>query len=291
MTTIERIIESVDSLPPWPATVQRLLAVIDDPRSDAEDIVEAVRHDPAITGQILRVCNSSATGLSRKVGSLQQGVAYLGTSRIAEMAVASQSRAVLSRCQNGYGLDAGELWRHSIGVAFGSSAVAERLGMTDRHLLFTAGLLHDIGKVVLNEHVAEAYTEILGLVTRENLSFVEAEQRILGFSHDRIGALVADKWQLPPCILSCIRHHHDPEALDIPDPNVDAVYIANVVCLLLGIGLGADGLSCRADRAVMERHRLVERDLELIGLQVLSGLESVEHLLIEPAEPRAGTRS
>ena len=90
--------------------------------------------------------------------------------------------------------------------------------------------------------------------------------------------MIAEKWQLPETIVRCIRFHHDAGSLDPPDTLVDTVYLANCVCLLLGIGLGEDGLYYRADQAVMDRHNLRETDLEAIGAQVMTDLQRVEQI-------------
>ena len=110
------------------------------------------------------------------------------------------------------------------------------------------------------------------------MSFVEAEHQVLGFSHEEIGGMIAEKWKLPPVIVRCIRFHHVPSAVDPPDALVDTVYLANCVCLMLGIGLGEDGLCYRADPTVLDRRGLCENDLKSIGAQMVIDLQRVEKL-------------
>ena len=225
---------------------------------------------------MLRLCNSAYFGLSRKVASLNDAMLCLGTVKVLQLVMSVHTTGLLSKEQIGYGLDPGMLWKHSVAVALTCSNVAQRLKMTNAGLLFTAGLLHDIGKVVLNEYVAEEFSEIVRLVAEQDLSFLEAEHQILGFSHEEIGGKIAESWQLPEAITKCIRYHHDPDKPDPPDILVDTVYLANSLCLILGIGLGADGLAYRADETVMERYQLQEADLELIGVQMTTELKRVE---------------
>ena len=110
---------------------------------------------------------------------------------------------------------------------------------------------------------------------------LEAERQVLGFSHEEIGEQAAEMWKLPEPIIRCIRYHHNPSTLEPADPLVDVVYLADCLCLLLGVGLGADELHYRADTVVMERHSLTESDLEVIGAGMLSELKRVEQLFAD----------
>ena len=281
MTEAKNIVEQVDSLPPLPSTSVRLLGVINDPGATINDIVETIKFDQALTGDVLRLCNSAYFGLSRQITSLNEAMVCLGTTKILQLVMSVHATSTLAKAQKGYDLGAGVLWKHSVAVAQASALVAKRIRLSNVNLAFTAGLLHDIGKVILSRYVAEEFSTILHLVCDEKQSFVEAERAVLGFDHTEIGAMVAEKWKLPDNIVRCIRYHHEPGALDTPDSNVDAVYLANCVCLMLGIGIGADGLCYRADESVVTRHNLSESDLESIGVSVLVDLDQMRDMFDE----------
>ena len=283
MIKIEEILDRVQELPPLPGTAVRLMNVVNDPRSTVDDIVEVIKFDQAVTTQVLRICNSAFFGLSRKVTSLSDAMVFLGTVKVLQLVMSIHTNTLLSKEQPGYGLPPGVLGKHSVAVALASAAFAERTQLPNVSLAFTAGLLHDIGKVVLNRYVAAEFGEIIRRVTQDHLTFSEAEQQVLGFSHERIGELVAERWQLPEPIVGCIRHHHEPSALDPPDALVDVVYLANSVCLLLGIGIGEDGLAYRADQSVMDRRNLRESDLETVGVDIMSDLKKVEAVFTQKA--------
>lgn len=285
MNAAKDIIQRVGALPPLPDTAVKLMNVINDPSSTVNDIVDTVKYDQAVTAEVLKLCNSAYFGLSRTITSLSEAMLRLGTVKVLQLVMSVHTNALLSREQTGYGLDPGVLWKHSVAVALAATCVAKRLNVTNVNLVFTAGLLHDIGKVVLNEYVAEDFAKIVHTVKENKKSFVEAEQEILGFSHQEIGAKIAEMWSLPDAIVRCVRFHHDPGELDPPDPLVDTVYLANCICLLLGIGLGEDGLFYRADEEVIARHNLAESDLEIIGAQMLTDLKRVEQLFADTGEP------
>ncbi len=278
MNGAQDIIDRVGSIRPLPDTALKLMNVMRDSRSTLDNIVDAIKYDQAVTGQVLKLCNSSFFGLSRKVTSLNDAMLCLGTVKVLQLVMSIHTNNMLASKQQGYGLEPGVLWKHSVAVALASSLVAQRLRLPNADLVFTAGLLHDIGKVILNEYVADSFAEIIHLVTDDRMSFVEAEQRVLGFSHEEVGGMIAEKWKLPPAIVRCIRYHHVPSTLDPPDALVDTVYLANCVCLLLGIGLGEDGLCYRADPTVLERRGLCENDLELVGAETVIDLKRVEQL-------------
>jgi putative nucleotidyltransferase with HDIG domain len=287
MNRANEILKNVGALPPLPTTAIKLMNVLNDPRSTVEDIVETIRYDQAITGQVLRLCNSAFFGLSRTVTSLNDAMLCLGSVKVLQLVMSVHTNSMLSQKQIGYGLERGVLWKHSVAVALAASGIAQRLGGAMVNLVFTAGLLHDIGKVVLNEYVADEFMEIVRRVNEERLSFSEAESNVLGFSHQEIGARIGEMWKLPEPIIRCIRYHHDPLTIEPADALVDTVYLANCICLLLGIGLGEDGLYHRAHEEVMRRNSLRENDLEIIGAQTMIDLKRVEQLF---ADADAGRR-
>ncbi len=278
MTRIEEILDRIGTLPPLPTTALRLMAVINDPRSSMEDIVEVVRYDQSLTTQVLRLCNSAFFGLSRQVSSLSEAMFRLGTLKVLQLVMSVHTNVLLMKEQRGYSLEPGALWRHSVGVALASTVLGERCKIQNISLLFTAGLLHDIGKVILNEYVAQECHEIVRLVHEQQQSFIDAETQVLGHSHDQIGGMVAERWQLPDSIVRCIRYHHTPLLLNPPDPQVDVVFVADCVCLMLGIGVGVDELCYRCDHEVMQRLGLHERDLEFVGSQMLDELAKIEQI-------------
>ncbi len=276
---IEEIIAHVGTLPPLPDTIHRLVSVVGDPSSTLAQIVETIRYDQVLTAEVLRLCNSAYFGLSRTIESLDDAVRLLGTVKVLQLVIAAHARAMLSRPQAGYGLPAGALWLHSVGVALGAQLLARPMRLTHVGLLFTAGLLHDVGKVVLNEFVAKEYAEISQLVAQRHISFAEAEREVLGFSHPEVGARLAEEWSLPPAIARCIRYHHEPETTPTPEPLVDAVHLADSVCILLGVGAGDDGLSYRVSGTVLERYALSQSDLECVGADVIAEVKSVQAML------------
>ncbi len=281
MSKTRDILNSVDTLAPMPNTAVRLMRVVNDPHSSVENIIDAIRYDQSVTSALLKICNSAYAGLSRRITSINDALVYLGTAKVLQLVMSVHASSMYTCGQKGYGLQPGVLWRHSVAVALAASIFADRIGISDANPAFTAGLLHGIGKTVMNEYVADEFAEILRRVADERISFVEAERQVLGVSHEEIGAQIAERWKLPELIVRCIRYQYTPSELNPPDALVDAVHLAHCVCLILGVGLGEDGLCYRADAEVMKRHGLHEQDLEEVGLETITELDRIEHLFAE----------
>lgn len=276
MTSANAILDQVQHLSPLPGTLTRLIGVLNDPTSSIDDVVDTISYDEAITTHMLALCNSAFFGLTRQVGSLRDAVRYLGAAKVLQLLMSVHGNALLTGGQAGYGLDPGVLWRHSVAVSLAAVAIGRQAHLENVNVAATAGLLHDVGKSVLNEYVGADWATIGNVMVEQKLSFGEAEKQVLGYAHDEIGALVAEKWQLPDSIVRCIRYHHTPSALTPPDPLVDVIYLANCLCLSLGIGLGADGMNYRADPTVMERLSLSRAQYETAGAQLIDELAIVE---------------
>lgn len=270
------ILSRIDQLPPLPDTVLRLVRVTNNPDSTVHDVVESIRYDQAVTAEILRLCNSSYFGLPRTITTLDEATRYLGILKVLHLVLSLHTSELLKGGQAGYGMAPGALWRHSVAVAIAAGAFTDRLGLDNRSVAFTAGLLHDLGKVIIHRYVRDEFKEILRLCEEEHMGFPEAENRVLGCTHADVGAELAIRWQLPDLMVLCIRYHHDPLALQEPHPLVDVVHLADCAALLMGVGLGSDEMMYRAEPAVLERNGLRETDMEMIAARMITELRGIE---------------
>jgi len=279
MSLVDTILQSVTQLPPFPAVLQRILQLLKDPKTSAQDIVEVLQYDQAITANVLMVCNSAYFGLRRPVSSIRDAVVRIGFNQLLEIILGRGSAYLFHRAYQGYDLEAGELWRHSVACALLSQDLAARSNKEENPLQFTTALLHDIGKVILSEFVKDHFQEIKELVREGNLSFNEAEKRVLGIDHAELGAKICEQWKFPPDITEGIHYHHTPLSAPAGSDLPSLLYLCDLIALMTGIGGGADGLSYHADQGIVKQYGLKEKDLEQIINHLQDRMYEVEALL------------
>jgi putative nucleotidyltransferase with HDIG domain len=280
MNSIDHILASVKRLPPFPQVARRAAEMLNDPHANSRDLVKIIEYDQGITANILKLCNSAYFGIKVPVSSLHQAVSFLGHRNLMSVIFASCSVKYYRSYVPGYDLEKGELWRHSVACAILSQILAQKSGQKDHQVLFTAGLLHDIGKLVLSVFVKDRFEEIIDLVRSQRCSFLDAEQRVLGLDHAQLGGRIAEEWNFPPAMSRAISLHHNPEMMGGRDSLAATIHLADLGCLLLGIGVGADGLAYRAYQEVMNRFGFRERDLESALSELVVELTKAEELVL-----------
>lgn len=275
----EEILYTIKGLPPFPETALKAIKVIKDLDSSAQDLVNIIQYDQSITANILRFANSAYFGLRAKVTSLKQAVAYLGTKAIMDMLFLSGSLSYFRGEHTGYGLKGEDLLSHSVSTALMCRILGERIELEETSTVFTAGLLHDIGKVVLSSFVRDKYNEIMQLVTHKKYSFVMAEREVLGMDHAQVGGEMAQEWGIPASIASPISLHHQFEKAPIEDISTPLVFLADQAYFLIGGTMGADTWSFRKIKEALTRCRLREDDLDSAMLALHESMKSVQGLL------------
>ena len=240
--SLENILEAVNDVPALPQIVLRVMQLTEDPESTAQDIHKILDQDQAMTARVLRLANSAYYGFARRIATVSDAVVLLGFKTIRGIVLAAAVSDLLQKKYEGYALEEGELWRHSQACAIAARLIARHCRFTNLDLAYTAGLLHDIGKVILNRYMKEAYHEVVELVTSQEIPFMDAEDRILGFNHAMVGARLAERWSLPAQLVESIEKHHQPGHASEDQKLTAIVHLADAVCLSMGIGLGVDGL-------------------------------------------------
>jgi putative nucleotidyltransferase with HDIG domain len=215
---LKPILESIDKLPPFPEIARKILELSSDDDVNFKDIIDVIKYDEAITFNCLKLCNSSYYGLSVKTFTVDQAVIKLGLKNIQMIALASANElSDYSNAQEGYGYGAGELWRHSVTTAIISKLLVKGMSVKEDSILFTSALLHDIGKIVLNNYVGKDMVNLIELAIREKISLVEAERAVFGIDHAELGGIVAENWKFPSLLSNSIKNHHKSPEKFIPN--------------------------------------------------------------------------
>jgi putative nucleotidyltransferase with HDIG domain len=208
---VEKVKNSIDSMPSLSPVVHKISEIANDVRASAQDLTDIIQLDPVLTAKVIRMVNSAYFGLPQEVKSLKQAVVLLGINTIKNVAISSAFLGK-SYLKGSDVLDGEDFWKHSLGVAVASKMVAKRLGIEDKFLeeYFIAGLIHDIGKILMNNFFPDEMKKILEISSRKNIQITEIEKSVLGLSHEEIGIAIGKKWKFETSLLYAVGRHHQP---------------------------------------------------------------------------------
>jgi len=271
-TLKDRILKSLKDLPPMPQVAQKARQVIDNPASSFSDLAKVIETDQAIVTRILKIANSPYYGLSGKVSSVQHASVVLGVKTLMEILNLACSSEILGRMLTGYDLDAGELWAHSLAVASGSQIIARKVNPSLEQDAFSAGLIHDAGKIILDPYIEERKDAFRAFVNEGRESFLSAEKNILGFDHAELAAEACEQWHIPSQIAFAIKHHHDPTPSK-GDTLSFIVHMADAIAMMSGIGAGIDGMLYQLHPEAISILKLNPEDMTTIMGQIAEYVE------------------
>jgi putative nucleotidyltransferase with HDIG domain len=279
MTHVDQIISGIETLKPVSQVTSRLTQLIDDPETTGADLAAVIQYDQGMTANVLRMCNSAAMGGVRKVTDVKQAVNLLGMDQVASLVMLAGSAPNFQSGQAGYDLGYGDLWRYSVSAAVIARELAKEKKEADISLVFTSALIKDLGKVILHTYIADAFEEIRDNVNGKNKSFLEAEKEVLGIDHAELGALATEKWGFDPKMVDIIRHHHNPMEGEYPGLALPIVYMADCICMMIGQGVGADGLAYRYYKEAVDRLNMTALDMQQIIVRFRDTYTQIEAMV------------
>ncbi|MBS1717004.1 MAG: HDOD domain-containing protein [Armatimonadetes bacterium] len=262
--TLEDILSKTSDLPTMPAATVQVLRELDREESSAQSVATYMQQDPALSARVLRLANSAFYGTPTPIMRVGDAIMLLGNINVRNLCLVASTYAWMTKPLPGYDLGPGKLWEHSFAVAVGAELIANETRSAEKGHAFTAGLLHNLGKLAMSVWLENKLQAIQLLAERDDLSFDETERRVFGFDHAQVGAHLGEKWNLPKPLVDAMRFHHNPDACDPTSSIVDCVHVADYLASSLGYGLGGDGL----------RYYLAEGSLTRLKLNadILEGL-------------------
>lgn len=276
---IERahILASIKKLPTFSPTVARLAQLADDAEAGPGEYEAVVEVDPALTANVLRMANSAHFGFSRRIANVREAITLLGTRRMFELGVMAAMQAVVPPTLPGYEIDSSIYWCHSVAVAVLAERIAKERKVAPSSLTFTAGLLHDIGKLVISSFLAASKEPLKGALACADASLPTCEHDLLGVDHAEIGAELAEGWNLPQEVVGVIAHHHRPSEVNgrAGEPVVDLVHAADCLSHTLGFGADVGQLQRRVDEEAIARLGLRQSDLDHAASRALPEIEGL----------------
>jgi putative nucleotidyltransferase with HDIG domain len=275
MIYIDKILEKIDYLPPFPLTVSKTLFLLKNPDVSAEEIAETIKFDQAVAANVLHLCNSSYFGLRRTVTNLHEALIYIGLVQLRKILILSGTRQFFETKKHGYESMKGELWRHSISTSIIADKFQKIISASTEDTVFISALLHDVGKLVLSEFVFEKAQEIRDLIDKKGITFFEAEKSVLSIDHAEIGSGILDKWNFSKEIVTAIRKHHSLLLEDDTDLD-NIVRLSNIVSMMMGFGTAVDGFSHNGLSDICRLYDITHSTLDRIMSESLEEIRTVE---------------
>jgi putative nucleotidyltransferase with HDIG domain len=222
----DRLFE-IKALSTLPHVMTRVMAVVADSSSSAKDLAREIRSDQALTSRILKVSNSAYYGFHRKISNIDDAVVVLGFDEIRSLCLAITVLNMFNEDGSTY-FDRRLFWRHSVVTAVLSEQLAENYP-EEKHQAFAAGLLHDMGRAVLDQYFPELFSKICIEVERRKVHWLQVERDMIGTDHCEIGLWVAERWNFPDSLTEAIGYHHHPAGSEQAPRLVGMIHLADII--------------------------------------------------------------
>lgn len=244
--TPSEIDRAVHTVRPIPQVALKVVRMIRDHHSSMQDVANEVRRDQVISAGVIRLCNSAFTAPRTKVSSIDRALVLLGEKLLLQVVASAALEQFFSDSGKGYSLCKGGLFQHALGVAMVAEGLAKLTGCVSSGVAYTAGLLHDIGKVVLDQYIASATPFFYRRTQVDGIELCKVETDQFGVTHPEVGERLAESWSLPKNLIDTIRYHHLPEQATIQPKLTHLVYLADLLMSRFQVGQELERLNTDA---------------------------------------------
>jgi putative nucleotidyltransferase with HDIG domain len=238
----EDILLAMENIQPIPQVALKILHMIDNGSCDTKAIAEEIKKDQVISARTIQLCNSALFAKKSRIESLDHALVYLGENMFVRMIISAAVENFFGASVQGYSLCMGGLFHHAVGTAVIAEKIAHYTGAAELSTAYTAGLLHDIGKVVLDQNIASAYPLFYRRINREDELSTRVEKDLFGIDHTVIGRKLADMWAFPESLKHSVAYHHEPEKAPRHTKLVHIVYLADLLMARFNTGLELEGM-------------------------------------------------
>jgi len=270
----KKILRQMKDLPPIPQTILKAREIMTNPDSDFKELANLFETDQAIAAKILKLSNSPYYGYSGKITSIQRASVILGHKTLIELLTVIGTAGLLGNKLAGYWLDSGALWKHSLAVAFGSRIIASKMDPALSNDAFTSGLIHDVGKLILDQYIKERWELFEKFMADGEHTFLDAEKKILDLDHAEVASEVCRNWNIPEPLTVAIRYHHHPSQSNSSELAY-IVHVADAIAMMTGLGIGIDGTLYHMDDTAMAFLNLREENLNDIMGKVIEAVQKI----------------
>lgn len=261
-----------------PTTYARLDALISDPDSAIDDISAVINTDPALTTRLLKIVNSPFYGFPSQINTISRAITIIGTRELTHLVLATSVMNAFRGIPANL-MDMDTFWRHSLACAITAKYLAEATHQTNQEQYFIAGLLHNIGSLVLYQSVPELAREAINSARFGHEVLHEAEKRIIGFDHAEVGAILIQNWRLPESLAQVARYHHQPGRAEQDQLEVAIVHIADILVSSVPFGHNGDQHVPPMDEGAWQHLNLKPEAMPSLLFNVSRQLDSLATLM------------
>jgi putative nucleotidyltransferase with HDIG domain len=240
--SVKKVLSNVGEIAVMPQVVYKIIELTGDTMTAAQEIESAIAIDPGFTSKVLMLVNSAFYALPRKMTSIREAVTFLGYKTVRQLAMTVGVFDMFVGKADAGSLRRRTWWRHSIDTAIGAQAIAQSIGIVNPDEAYSCGLLHDVGKMLLERYGQGDYADVEHFVTN-GFTVLEAEVKVYGCDHAQVGAAAATQWGFPSMLSDCIAHHHQPKEVEHKH-HLAIVALANEIAHLILIGRGDNAELC-----------------------------------------------
>jgi putative nucleotidyltransferase with HDIG domain len=280
--SLDKVLNRIHALPALSPVVLRALQLTDREFISAREIVGVISVDAKFSARIVKAANTPCYALPRPANSVGEAVLLLGTDAFREVVLIAAARDIFYRDLPGYGVSGAEMWSHSLACGMAAQIVAELTAYSNPQEAFVSGLLHDVGKIILNEEMQTAIAIIRAQMARADCAFIDAERAILGYDHCDIGGRIARSWGLPQHIVQAVALHRKPIVSRQTVPLAGFVHLGEALCCSAGIGLGYEGLDFALETQVLADFKFTEEMADAAVSRLVDKMSTSQTLLAGP---------
>ncbi len=273
---ILQTIENISSIPTLPTVIERLTRLLQNPKTSAEEVGKAITTDQALASKVLKLVNSAFYGFPGRISTITHAIVILGFSTVKNVVLtASIFDAFRNKREGMAGFDLENFWLHSIACGAASSSIAKQIGSSEKEECFIAGLVHDIGKLILCQYLPDEFSLALRHSAENRQLLYDSEKKLFDSTHEQIGGYLAERWNLPTSLQNAVKYHHRPSPTHDHYLITAAVHCADILVRALDYGNGGDS-------QIPSVSEQAWKSLGLDNVDLMALLESI-HVEIEKA--------
>ena len=261
--SMEQIESAISKIKPIPQIALKLLRMVRDDYYNMDDLGAEIKQDQIISAKIIRLCNSAYFKKSSNIDSIERALVVIGEKRLLQLVISASMEGYFNSDVGGYSLCKGGLFKHAVGTALICEKLASCNDKIRSDIAYTAGLLHDIGKIALDQFMDKAYPLFYRRTQENNETLVNVEKEVFGMNHTQVGGKLAEMWGLPERLIDVIKYHHKPEEAEHDNDLIHLVYFADLLMSRFIVGqelerIDTDAFHSRLDKVGIKAEQLSE---------------------------------